>query len=68
MRYIHDYHVTWHKSEAQEPAGSLASAQPAAVAAVVAAAGAGADWVKQELPTDSFTQVTVSRGFPAVAL
>jgi hypothetical protein len=57
MRYIHDYHVTWHKSAAAEPAGSLAAAQPAAVAAVVAAAGAGAGWVKQELPTDSFTQV-----------
>jgi hypothetical protein len=64
MRYIHDYHVTWHKSQAAEPTGSLASAQPAAVAAVstvVAAAGAGAGWVKQELPTDSFTQVIGSR-------
>jgi hypothetical protein len=60
IRYIHDYHVTWRKSEQQEAAGTLAYAHPAsagAVSTVVAAAEAGAGWVKQELPTDSFTQV-----------
>lgn len=60
IRYIHDYHVTWRKGEHAEPAGLAAHAQPAAGAAVstvVAAAEAGAGWVKQELPTDSFTQV-----------
>lgn len=58
VRYIYDFHVTWQKGEQQQ--GTLASAQPAgvgAVSSVVAAAEAGAGWVKQELPTDSFTQV-----------
>lgn len=61
VRYIHDFHVTWVKGQQQEHTGLTAGAQPAAAAAVstvVAAAEAGAGWVKQELPTDSFTQVT----------
>lgn len=60
VRYIYDFHVTWVKGQQHEHTGVLAGAQPAAAAAVstvVAAAEAGAGWVKQELPTDSFTQV-----------
>lgn len=62
IKYIHDYHVTWKKAGQPEPAAPLGVAQPpaataAAVSTVVAAAEAGAGWVKQELPTDSVTQV-----------
>lgn len=58
MRYIHDYHVTWRKREQQEPAiGAPQPTAAGAVSTVVAAAEAGAGWVKQELPTDSVTQV-----------
>jgi hypothetical protein len=65
VRYIHDFHVTWVKGQQQEHTGLVAGAQPAAAAAVstvVAAAEAGAGWVKQELPTDSFTQVRATGG------
>jgi hypothetical protein len=64
IRYIHDYHVTWLKGEQAQGeglSGSLAATGAALPASVVAAAEAGAGWVKQELPTDSFTQVGCSR-------
>lgn len=60
-KYIHDFHVTWEKRP-QGQAGATHAAVPgpaaSGVGAVVATArGDVAGWVRQELPSDSVTQV-----------
>jgi hypothetical protein len=60
-KYIHNFHVTWEKRPGHAGAGTAAASDPAAgsVSAAGTTSGPGdvAGWVRQELPSDSVTQV-----------
>lgn len=54
-KYIHDFHVTWEKRQAA--GGTSGSGAKSRDAPVMEVAGQLQGWVKQELPSDSITQV-----------
>ncbi len=69
-KYIHDFHVTWEKRDGDSGSSARAPEGVAGVTgAVLGDAGGLQSWVKQELPSDSVTQVRKDphRGLPAAA-